>query len=302
MIRSLVLPMLLALPTVVIANGSDCVDYRALFDPAASKDARGSQVVALEREAERGSSAARYVLGLLHLRGLPQVPEGMLRDVAKAESLLARAAVSGRMEALAAMTEVALAKNDDREAAAWAQLSGYYARKARGRVAPGLELYSMRNIGAVRRFLGSKNGARLSIEYMGGLIERHDASIQRGIDAGPEIDHVVCGADSPARLVPEASFYFDEHRARKVEERKRRRAAFADYSVGSDLMVALLEVSGDGSVRQTYSLRWLGPSKDPGPAMEAARRFRFQAFGEAGDTRWAIAPVTAWTGDRARED
>lgn len=301
LLRSLVL-LLLALPAAVVADDAGCVDYRVLLGVDASEIERGAQLAALEQATALDSSAARYVLGLLYLRGLPQGPAVVALDAAKAESLLARAAVSGRMEALALMTEVALVNGKGQEAAVWAQLSGYYARKAKGRVAPGFNLYSMRNIGLARAGMRTTGSAQLAIEYMGGMIERHDATIQRGIDAGPGIDHAVCGADASQMLIPAAGYYVDGHTARKDAERKRRRATVADYSIGSDLLVALLEVGGDGAVRQAYPLRWLGPSEDAGPAIEAARSLRFQSFGEADRTRWAIVPVTAWIGDRARND
>lgn len=264
------------LPT---AAAEDCVDYRPLFDPALGMAARHQTVAQLEQAERAGSSAAAYVLGLLYLRpaehGVAVVP----RAPEKAEALLARAAVAGRLEAMAALTDVALERRKGTEAAVWAQLLFHYSGTPG--VSASLRTHAVRNISQATDFMPHGKEADAVFEYVGGMVTKYDAAIRAGLAAGPGVDHAVCGAASAAGLGVDPDFVLPEAEAKAARKGLHRGVA-----------VLLVEVSGNGRVRSAHELATIASPATTQRLVELVALMRFSANGDPDSARYAIVPLS----------
>jgi hypothetical protein len=297
--------VLLLLPALAAASESDCVDYGVLLDPEAPRENRLQQLAVLERAADGGSSTARYIAGLFYLAGDRHFIPIVAQDPTRAEALLSRAAIDGRIEAMAAMAEAEIAGGESDKAAVWAQLSGHYARTARLSLPPSVGDYASRSLGVSLGYMKSYNRAALAIEYAGGMVEKYDASIQRGIARWPAVDHAVCGAGPTEALTMDPAQVEELHRIRAAnfkEKQRRTRSHHIVTGFPKDFMIALVQVDAAGVVRDRLIVHAFGSAEWHPRLLALADELRFNAIDSPDAMRWALVPLSLEDVPLASED
>jgi hypothetical protein len=266
-----------------------------LLDPHAPLEVRRQQLDVLERLADGGSSTARYVAGLFHLAGDEHLAPLVGRDVVRAEALLSRAAVAGRLEAMAEMAQVEILGGEADKSAVWAQLSGHYARTAKHLLPPSVGDYASRSLGVSLGYMKSYNRAALAIEYAGGMVEKYDESIRRGIARWPAVDHAVCGTGETGVLTmdPVQIEELRRVRERNFEEKKRRqRSPHVVTGFPKEFMIALVQVDSGGVVRDRLTVHAYGPAEWHPRLLSLADGLRFNAIDTPGAMRWGLVPLS----------
>jgi hypothetical protein len=265
-----------------------CVDYGLLLDPGTTSEVRTVQLERLEHSAKAGSALANFVLGSL-LRLGPEHPSAATpADPVRAQTLLARAAVGGRFEAMPALGEIERARGDVMKAHLWAALGRRFQYRHGYTMSP----IHYHHVGDLERRLGrqasgliqgkGKQG-QLALEYQGGFITKYGDSIDAGARHWPALGIDACAGADPGKwpLVWDKSAVPDRRNAPPGRRTKRWMNA-----------VFYLEVAPDGRVTRQHLIDgW--PTAALASRLQPTLRFiRFNAIDAGGPVRAAIMPVS----------
>ena len=264
-----------------------CVDYGVLLDPASSAEVRALQLERLEQSAGEGSAFANYVLGSFLRLGPEHPAVATSADPGRAETLLARAAVGGRFEAMPALAEIELARGDVLKAHLWASLGRRYMYRHGYTMDP----VHYHHVADLERRLGYRDDhlvtgrgkqGELALEYQGGFVTRYGEAIDAGARHWPALGTDACaGADPVAWPVVWDKTAVPDRRKVPPGHRTKRQMNAVFY----------LEVAPDGRVVRSHLIDgW--PTPDQAALLQPTLRFiRFNALPADAPSRAAIMPV-----------
>lgn len=267
-----------------------CVDYGVLLDPATTSDTRTVELARLEQSAAAGSALANYVLGTL-LRLGPEHPAAATTiDPDRSETLLARAAVGGRFEAMPALGEIELARQDIMKAHLWAGLGRRYMYRHGYTMDP----IHYHHVADLERRLGRRSDhlvtgtgkeGQLALEYQGGFVTRYGDSIDAGARYWPALGTDACAGADPETwpVVWDKTAVPDRRKVGRTGGSRTKRQMNA---------VFYLEVAQDGSIVRSHLIDgWPTPAQ--AATLQPTLRFiRFNPIAPDGPIRAAIMPVS----------
>ena len=237
--------------------------HAGLLDPNAPMEQRKSIVGELEALAKDDAEPGLlYLLGSLYRQDPAHSSSPVAQDLARARTLLSRAALHGKIPAMAKMSTIELQAGFRFEANVWAQLYYHYEQdqaKSDPRWTSGFAASILRNAldGFPEEEMESLNSS------VGAMITQYDAQIREGLSKLSEGDSMDRFRD--ARPGKRVLLNSDDVQGRRLE------SGMAEYVV---------EFAADGSVKQLWTI-------DAWPNPRLARTLRTIALG------YRVAPGVA---------